>query len=673
MLSQKNQHSSGALLGLGVALSVMTADTSLHVGSQFTTVLDRLRTLLREKDVSCLNQQVVGLTVAMLTASGFHSNTVTSEDANSILIELMKISEDHTGLKCSIGILGHSLCETAHPSSSTVILPTVKQWKETLNRKDSSTEHQVDAINGLVGFMSGLGPIFSPIENASFKSEVDQEILQTVKMTQQLCLDCQDLRLQSSLITGLGIFSFIKSPSLSPKGAVPTNYDYLPEESLLRACADFLQQGAQQGPGMVPSWQLEVICTALTGDGSNALPPVNWATLIGPLLRLPYDTQMQYCLVKLALSQCLSSHNASLFLSSWISKTSLYDSLGDETKQLLLVSLPVLAQHIPVNKLKTFLFTLILPKVASGSSWLTLHTLRGLLGALMLKEPPQSVMPVLHEFTKKLCKSLSVESMMNPESAFKLLAECITYLPHEVIDVVSHPAQEGNLVKSTLLRSYLIGCGKQSMVWLNACIDVGMNLSSEADHASLILYLTRGLLQSTQSKSKHTSVTSRMQWLVELMGHSHNVASGKTKLREGQAICQATKFLLDLFCCVTGAWCCPQSPILLGIVPFTQLDIPSDTSRWSEDEAGVSSCLSKDEGSIVRGCIDLVAKSLLSLLETQPWSQITSKVLQWLISMHNTPSDNIPSEYQDKIKAMCFALRHQTEFKRQIWTTVYGW
>lgn len=85
----------------------------------------------------------------------------------------------------------------------------------------------------------------------------------------------------------------------------------------------------------------------------------------------------------------------------------------DETKQLLLVSLPVLAQHIPVNKLKTFLFTLILPKVASGSSWLTLHTLRGLLGALMLKEPPQSVMPVLHEFTKKLCKSLSVENMVS--------------------------------------------------------------------------------------------------------------------------------------------------------------------------------------------------------------------------------------------------------------------
>lgn len=76
--------------------------------------------------------------------------------------------------------------------------------------------------------------------------------------------------------------------------SVPTNYDYLPEESLLRACADFLQQGAQQGPGMVPSWQLEVICTALTGDGSNALPPVNWATLIGPLLRLPYGEMIPF-------------------------------------------------------------------------------------------------------------------------------------------------------------------------------------------------------------------------------------------------------------------------------------------------------------------------------------------------------------------------------------------
>lgn len=70
--------------------------------------------------------------------------------------------------------------------------------------------------------------------------------------------------------------------------SVPANYEYLPEDSLLRACAELLQDGAQRGPEMVPSWQLEIVCAALTGSGSNSLPPVNWAILIGPLLRLPF-------------------------------------------------------------------------------------------------------------------------------------------------------------------------------------------------------------------------------------------------------------------------------------------------------------------------------------------------------------------------------------------------
>lgn len=70
-------------------------------------------------------------------------------------------------------------------------------------------------------------------------------------------------------------------------------------------------------------------------------------------------------------------------------------------------------------------------------------------------------------------------------------------------------------------------------------------MSSEENHACLIICLSRGLLQCStriegQPQTKYTSVAARMQWLVELMGHSHNVASGKTQLKEGRTVSQVS-------------------------------------------------------------------------------------------------------------------------------------
>ncbi|XP_071845734.1 focadhesin-like isoform X2 [Apostichopus japonicus] len=290
----KDKHSSGAMLGLGMALSAMAADSSLHVGSQVTKVLARLRAAIQGEDIVHLHCTVFGLTIAMLTASGFDSNIVTSTEAESIVTELVKLSREHTGVRSSVGLLGHSLCVAAHPTADTIIMSSVREWKATLNSNDSSTEQQVDAIDGLVGFISGLGPLFSPSGTANFKTEAEQEMVQIIKLTEQLVVECQDLRLQAPLLVGLGTFSFVKSCSQRHKGAVPANYEYLSEDSLLRACAELLQDGAQRGPEVVPSWQLEIVCAALTGSGSNSLPPVNWAILIGPLLRLPFGPHMQY-------------------------------------------------------------------------------------------------------------------------------------------------------------------------------------------------------------------------------------------------------------------------------------------------------------------------------------------------------------------------------------------
>lgn len=667
--------SNGAMLGLGEALSAMASDSAVPIQSQMTNIIQKLTQKLGEDVKSKEGLQISAYTLSMLIAASFNSNIIDAEEAEASLKKLEDLSRENNGIATSLGFLCHSLCQGSHPRAHIVTMATIEKWTETLEKQESSSVDKIDAINGLVAFISGPSNFVRSSLTSNFNSEIDQEMLQIIKKTQQMFLDSQDLRTQTSLVTWLGYLSFVKASSSQVRRAVPANYDYLSEESLLRACVDFLQTAAQLGPEEVSAWKVEVVFAALTGDGTSRLPPVNWAALIGPLLRLSFGGRVQYRLIRLALSQCPSSHNASLFLSPWLSSSFFYNSLESQSKELLHVSLPTLAQHVPYTKLKDYLHSSLLIDLKGGNAKVQVQIIKGLLGALKLPEPPPSIMSLLYEFTEKIYDCLSEEALLGNDVLFRLVAECLVYLPPEMIDVISHPAQQGNLVKSTLLRSYLIGCGKQSLAWLEVCIDMGMNLATDKEHYCLILALSRGLLQcSGNSTSAYTRVTSRMQWLVEFIGHTHNVTSGKTQLKKGRSTSQAAKFLLDLFCSVVAVWCSNQIPVLVGVSPFTQIEVPDDPTESikMDDPESPSSCL-RDEDVIIGRCVELLPESMVQLLDKQPWNQITEKILQWLIAMHKLPAENIPLKYHVSIKATCQALRHHAEFKKQIWTTVYTW
>ena len=71
---------------------------------------------------------------------------------------------------------------------------------------------------------------------------------------------------------------------------VPANYNYLPDTSLLRAGMDLLTEGGKLGPERVSPDSVRVVLSAMIGesDAMPSLPPVNWAAVLAPLLRLPY-------------------------------------------------------------------------------------------------------------------------------------------------------------------------------------------------------------------------------------------------------------------------------------------------------------------------------------------------------------------------------------------------
>ncbi len=70
--------------------------------------------------------------------------------------------------------------------------------------------------------------------------------------------------------------------------AVPVNYQYLSETSILRPLVDTLVTAGKLGAPSIPKHDVTVVLRTLINGPSQPLPPLNWAAVLSPLLRVSY-------------------------------------------------------------------------------------------------------------------------------------------------------------------------------------------------------------------------------------------------------------------------------------------------------------------------------------------------------------------------------------------------
>ncbi|XP_024909739.1 focadhesin-like, partial [Cynoglossus semilaevis] len=100
----------------------------------------------------------------------------------------------------------------------------------------------------------------------------------------------------------------------------PQDFSYLPEKSIIRAVVDFLSEAGKKGPEVCPPAMVKAALNSLASVGSSSqYPPINWNSVLSPLMRLSFGEDVQHQCVVLAACQAQSSQSASLFLGSWLS------------------------------------------------------------------------------------------------------------------------------------------------------------------------------------------------------------------------------------------------------------------------------------------------------------------------------------------------------------------
>ena len=90
------------------------------------------------------------------------------------------------------------------------------------------------------------------------------------------------------------------------------------------------------GPETVEPATLKCVLTCLKDGPQQALPPVNWAGLLSPIMRMSYGEDIQKLSLQLAIKQSTSSPSAVMFMASWL-LSPLYDSLPVRINQAMSV------------------------------------------------------------------------------------------------------------------------------------------------------------------------------------------------------------------------------------------------------------------------------------------------------------------------------------------------
>ncbi|CAH1271137.1 FOCAD [Branchiostoma lanceolatum] len=121
-------------------------------------------------------------------------------------------------------------------------------------------------------------------------------LMKTLDQLENVCFNT-DLENSSGCVLGLGIVLSALS------GQIPSNYSYLPETSVLRPTVDFIIEAGRRGSEAIPPPYVKASLEALLSAAGATFPPVNWAAILAPLMRLSFGTDIQILCLKLVVSQ----------------------------------------------------------------------------------------------------------------------------------------------------------------------------------------------------------------------------------------------------------------------------------------------------------------------------------------------------------------------------------
>ncbi|KAB1280201.1 Focadhesin [Camelus dromedarius] len=285
------------------------------------------------------------------------------------------------------------------------------------------------------------------------------------------------------------------------------------------------------GPESLPPSLLKVVMKPIATVGeSYQYPPVNWASLLSPLMRLNFGEEIQQLCLEIMVTQAQSSQNAAALLGMWVIPP-LMDGLSVEKaaiklniKKYLLASVPLWIKHVSDEQIMGFVESLMVAvfKAASplSSPELRPSALQGLSQAMKLPSPTHHLWSLLSEATGKIFDLLPNKIRRNDLELYITVAKCLSEMTD---DEASRVAQitKSSVEKGAFVRLYLVSQGRFPLTGLTDVLSVAVQHREKDTLAWMMLHC---LYQARIVSHTNTGVLKRMEWLLELMGYIRSVA-----------------------------------------------------------------------------------------------------------------------------------------------------
>uniref|UniRef100_A0AAX7VEW9 DUF3730 domain-containing protein n=1 Tax=Astatotilapia calliptera TaxID=8154 RepID=A0AAX7VEW9_ASTCA len=610
MLGYSTVKHTGCILGLGLVLSAFcsSGQRSRHV--RVSLMLDKLLANLQDcSGRGRMEQEVLAYSVACVSVSAFSAGLIDAAKAEKVMDTLRSLTEESQqtpGFSLALGLAVHGLSVCGHGKAEHIHPHLLAAWIKILLAEGCPTMQRLAAVNGLValvGSESYLIQLKSETELVSKQHNRLNEVIRAVTQVRIVTFSGA-IGLQSNSACLLGHLHLAHICSSHSHTAVPPDFSYLSEKSVVRSTTEFIAEAGHKGPQASHPGLVKTALTALASVGASfQYPPINWSAALSPLMRMSFGEDVQHQCVVLAACQTQSSHSAALFLGSWLSPP-------------LVHSLSVIQYLLGLQQFQEDLR----PQRAS----LCGSVLRGLAQAMALPNPSSSCWTILCSATEKIFTFLPDRIQDNEVDLYVGVAKCLSEMSDTEIERIMK-VSETQMEKTCFILAYLTSQGRVPLLSLNDTTD------------TCVFYHGGCHLVSMLSSLFVTGISRRMEWLLQLMGHIRNVAYGVTDVQCGDTR-SATDFLFQLFAAAVVSWGDHIMPLLFGIrvqwFPWQPAPKPQAlTHGLYGEESSVDGALSQ--------CLLAMSHSLPRLLDKEPWSSQTPKFIDWLLSIMEAPEQSV--------------------------------
>uniref|UniRef100_A0A4W4GFD6 DUF3730 domain-containing protein n=1 Tax=Electrophorus electricus TaxID=8005 RepID=A0A4W4GFD6_ELEEL len=676
--SQALQFHSGLALGMLLARLLEERVSDIGGQSMWELVLSSLEQLeaccfstqLEYKYVPNTSPAVLAYSVACAGVSAFSSGTIDGDRAEGVMSTLRSMTEESQqtpGFSLALGLFVHGLSSCGHGKAEDLHPRLLSAWTKIVLAEGCPTMQRLAALNGLIALVGSEAVLFQVAHDTTspgcsiLKCAFCFHFVSPAVATQIISFSGA-IGLQSNGACLVGHLYLAHMSSSHSRTAVPQDFSYLPEKSIIRASTECLIEAGRKGVAIL----MKVVLAPLATVGSSfQYPPVNWNAILSPLMRLNFGEEVQHHCLELAVSQVQSSPNASLFLGAWLAPP-LVHSLSLHTKALLYERLCSWMKHVAEDKLQVYMESLavqqFLPGTRAQRMPLCLAVLRGLASAMALPDPARTCWATLCSSTEKIFNLLPDNIQADEVELYEGICSCLSEMSDTEIDRVVR-VTEANLEKTAFILSYFSSKGRIPLLGLNDVISTVLLGSQSGKREQISWLLLQCFYQSRLASSPNTGVSKRMEWLLELMGHIRNVA---------YCAPTGTEFLLGVFAAALASWADHSMPLLVGAraqwfpwrqSPMEHLDPPHGlymTAAIAEES--------------LKQCLLGMPHSLKQLLTKEPWKAQSQKFTDWLFSLVEAPKESLSQTPFLLCSAALLALRSTPEFKKKaVWTRAYGW